>query len=92
MGILNAVRSSYGALRLLSGLTKVINPFCRRFDRAENCAARARAALPPGPINGQGLGALQGLPDVSQNVYDLIVRRFLSIFFPPAVYRKISSS
>ena len=62
MGILNAVRSSYGALRLLSGLTTVINPFCRSFDRAENCAVRSRAPLTPGPINGQGLGALAALP------------------------------
>ena len=62
MGILNAIRSSYGALRVLSGLTKVINPFCRSFDRAENCAVRACAPLPPGPINGQGLGALAALP------------------------------
>ena len=62
MGILNAVRSSYGALRLLSGLTKAINPFCRRFDREANRAARARAALPPGPINGQGLAPFAALP------------------------------
>ena len=62
MGILNTVRSSYGALRVLSGLTKIINPFCHRFDRAKNCAARERAALPPGPINGQGLGTLSKLP------------------------------
>ena len=39
---------------------------------------------------GQGLGALKGFPDVSKKVYDLIVRRFLGIFLPPAVYRKIS--
>jgi hypothetical protein len=62
MGIINAVRGSYGALRALSGLTKVINPFCRRFDRAENCAVRSRTALPPGPINGQALGELSKLP------------------------------
>ena len=62
MGFLNNVRSSYGALRLLSGLTKVINPLCRRFDRAENCAARERAPLPSGPINGQSLGPLSKLP------------------------------
>ena len=62
MGIINAVRGSYGALRALSGLTKIINPFCRRFDRAGNCAARSRAKLPPGTINGQGLGALSALP------------------------------
>lgn len=62
MGILNAVRGSYGALRALSGLTKVINPFCRHFDRAKNCSARERLKLPPGPINGQGLGTLSKLP------------------------------
>ena len=27
---------------------------------------------------------------VSRDVYDLIVRRFLSIFYPPAVYQKVS--
>ena len=39
---------------------------------------------------GQGLGALKSVSAVSQNVYDLIVRRFLSIFYPPAVYQKVS--
>ena len=39
---------------------------------------------------GQGLGALHGLSETSQRVYEVIVRRFLSIFYPPAVYQKIS--
>ena len=39
---------------------------------------------------GQGLGALNSLGDVSRKVYDLITRRFLSIFYPPAVYEKAS--
>ena len=39
---------------------------------------------------GQGLGALQGLSQRSQRVYETIVRRFLSIFYPPAVYQKVS--
>ena len=39
---------------------------------------------------GQGLGALKGLPQLSRQVYDVIVRRFLSIFYPPAVYQKVS--
>ncbi len=39
---------------------------------------------------GQGLGALSSLPSVSHKVYDLIVRRFLSIFYPPAVYQKVA--
>ena len=62
MSIINALRGSYGALRALSGLTKIINPFCRRFDRAANCALRERATLPPGVINGQGLGTVAALP------------------------------
>lgn len=37
---------------------------------------------------GQGLANLKGLPAVSAKVYELIVRRFLSIFYPPAVYQK----
>ena len=39
---------------------------------------------------GQGLPALASVSPVSQNVYDLIVRRFLSIFYPPAIYQKVS--
>lgn len=37
---------------------------------------------------GQGLNALNSLKPVSQKVYQLIVRRFLSIFYPPAIYKK----
>ena len=39
---------------------------------------------------GQGLGALNSLSAASHKVYDLIVRRFLSIFYPPAVYQKVA--
>lgn len=39
---------------------------------------------------GQGLGALQKLSQTAQRVYETIVRRFLSIFYPPAVYQKVS--
>lgn len=39
---------------------------------------------------GQGLSALSGLSPVSQRVYEVIVRRFLAIFYPPAVYQKVS--
>ena len=38
---------------------------------------------------GQGLNVLASLPRLSGLVYDVIVRRFLSIFYPPAVYQKI---
>ncbi|MCI8638217.1 MAG: DNA topoisomerase III [Coprococcus sp.] len=41
---------------------------------------------------GQGTAAFGALSSVSAQVYDLIVRRFLSIFYPPAVYQKISAS
>ena len=37
---------------------------------------------------GQGMNALHSLPRLSSQVYDVIVRRFLSIFYPPAVYQK----
>ena len=39
---------------------------------------------------GQGFGALRSLAPASARVYELIVRRFLSIFYPPAVYQKVS--
>lgn len=39
---------------------------------------------------GQGLNNLGGLSPLSAKVYELIVRRFLSIFYPPAVYRKFA--
>lgn len=39
---------------------------------------------------GQGLGNLNSLPAVSVKVYEIIVRRFLSIFYPPAVYQKFA--
>ena len=39
---------------------------------------------------GQGFGALKGLNRLAAGVYDLVVRRFLSIFYPPAVYQKYS--
>lgn len=41
---------------------------------------------------GQGLGALRSLPGNSVRVYETIVRRFLSIFYPPAVYQRVSLS
>lgn len=37
---------------------------------------------------GQGLNNLNSLPPLSARVYEIIVRRFLSIFYPAAVYRK----
>lgn len=39
---------------------------------------------------GQGMGTLKSLNVQSARVYEVIVRRFLSIFYPPAVYQKIS--
>ena len=39
---------------------------------------------------GQGLNALSTGSSTAKGVYDLIVRRFLSIFYPPAVYQKVA--
>mgnify|MGYP004446011645 FL=1 len=38
---------------------------------------------------GQGLNAFSSLHDTAKKVYEVIVRRFLSIFYPPAVYQKL---
>ncbi len=39
---------------------------------------------------GQGFGALPGLKPLAVRVYEIIARRFLSIFYPAAVYQKTS--
>ncbi len=39
---------------------------------------------------GQGLSALNSLGEVQRKMYEVIVRRFLSIFYPPAVYQKLN--
>ena len=37
---------------------------------------------------GQGFGAMRSLGSLQMKVYEVIARRFLSIFYPPAVYQK----
>ncbi len=39
---------------------------------------------------GQGFGNLKSLSQTTRNVYYAIVRRFLSIFYPAAVYKKVA--
>lgn len=39
---------------------------------------------------GQGFGALRTLTPTAAKVYEIIVRRFLAIFYPPAIYNKVS--
>ena len=39
---------------------------------------------------GQGLNALPSLKDTTAKVYELICRRFLAIFYPPAIFDKIA--
>ncbi len=39
---------------------------------------------------GQGLSALSSLSPTAQKVYEIIVRRFLAVFYPPATYQKIA--
>ena len=38
---------------------------------------------------GQGLSALKSVSATAEKVYETIVRRFLSIFYPPAEYQKV---
>ena len=37
---------------------------------------------------GQGFGAMRSLGSLQMKVYEVITRRFLSIFYPPAIYQK----
>lgn len=39
---------------------------------------------------GQGLNSLGSLSSLASRIYDIIVKRFLSIFYPAAEYRKVS--
>ena len=39
---------------------------------------------------GQGLNNLNGLNPTAACVYEVIARRFLSIFYPPAIYQKVA--
>lgn len=39
---------------------------------------------------GQGLNNLNSLNPTAAKVYEIIARRFLCVFYPPAVYRKVS--
>lgn len=39
---------------------------------------------------GQGIQALNVVSELTKLVYDAIVRRFLCIFYPPAIYQKVS--
>ena len=39
---------------------------------------------------GQGLNALRSVSELSANIYELIARRFLSVFYPAAIYNRLS--
>ncbi len=39
---------------------------------------------------GQGFAALQSVSPTAARVYEVIVRRFLGIFYPPAIYQRVS--
>ena len=41
---------------------------------------------------GQGFENYNNLPDLQKQIYKVIVKRFLSIFYPPAEYSKISAT
>ncbi len=85
----------------ISGLCKIagIRPFVEEIlqTNAHQGIARTRyvndkqitdhyAIIP----TGQGIGALSSCGERAVHVYEAIARRFLAIFFPPAIYQKIS--
>ncbi len=39
---------------------------------------------------GQGMNVLNNMDPLYRNVYEVIVRRFLSVFYPPAKYQKVA--
>jgi DNA topoisomerase-3 len=39
---------------------------------------------------GEGLQSYLALKDIEKKIYNLVLRRFLAIFYPPAVYSKVS--
>ncbi|MBZ9688424.1 type IA DNA topoisomerase [Clostridium estertheticum] len=39
---------------------------------------------------GEGLQSYMSLKDIEKKIYNLVLRRFLAIFYPPAVYSKVS--
>ncbi len=39
---------------------------------------------------GEGLQSYQGIGDLEKKVYNLVLRRFLAIFYPPAKYNKLA--
>ncbi len=39
---------------------------------------------------GQGLRSIQSLSETTRKIYELICRRFISIFYPPAIFDKIT--
>ena len=41
---------------------------------------------------GQGYENYDKLPDLDKKIYDVIVRRFIAIFYPPAEYNKIATT
>lgn len=68
MNLLNAIRSSYGSLHILKGLSGIINLFCKKFSRDKNCFIRDKLMLPQGMLNGQNLEPLAELPYGAWNI------------------------
>lgn len=68
MSLLNVIRSSYGSLQILRGLSGFINLFCKSYSKKENRTARERFLIPEGPLNGQGLEPLAEMPYGAWNI------------------------
>lgn len=62
MKIIQSIRGSYGAIKLLYIFSGIINLFCRRFNKEVNCAQRQIVDLPNGFLNGQDAAPLAELP------------------------------
>ena len=62
----------------------------RQSQRPDMSMTNRSRIIMPSFQRDRGLNNLAGLAPTAAKVYEVIVRRFLSIFYPPAVYQKFS--
>lgn len=83
-GLVNFEPVSVFAAAVCKGFTP--DKFCKSRYVNDSAITDHYAIIP----TGQGLSNLRRLSEMSARVYETIARRFLSVFFPPAVYKKLS--
>ncbi|MDR1801296.1 MAG: type IA DNA topoisomerase [Lachnospiraceae bacterium] len=83
-GLKNYAPAAEFAQEILDDDSLYKNLFQKRYVNDEGVTDHY-AIIPTGDTK-----ALSGLSGVTIKVYDAIVRRFLSVFYPPAVYNKVS--